>query len=575
MHPLPIIIGMEDGINKSNFDRLVAGLSTEERQNLLRKLNASSTPVEFSESSRGFDKFTGTLKVRLEKESLIYRIILWFRSMFSKKPMVELYNDDVLLGLARKINRDHPGVLDVKNELLDSLFYDALKNMKEAADFFKPYMLLVNDDPGAFYVFLSSFIVPELADQINAAVDPYNLPPESRPTQELRLEILRKLDDMQKNLKGNAKTDLYAAVQTTAWLSDFSVLPYIHFLAQFTDIRSGIYTCPYKNARVDFDSFARLFEKTIFVSNEVLESIFLYSQRKEITKTHFDEDVVNATRSFLAKAHNFLASIKTFLSICPVSLMGKVINQNYDWTCDTWGGSEDWFAKYKNQWRKIVDLRWNQWIRDKKKETLEIGLKKDFGLDSFPQIPFRPWAKLWGGVPFSCELTGGFLYWLFDEEFDFIMSTLNLLVMEGVFFKNENRTEFSENLNEFSQVGADMRALFESLDTKGSVGEVFAKMQNSSLRTFQSQQTIEALVTEVENQIRNAIKKIGNALRNMELVFKGIYDDKKDGVHSGLQNINSIRGHDNAKFRDDLRRTREILSQTLYYLRELEPIESK
>ena len=147
--------------------------------------------------------------------------------------------------------------------------------------------------------------------------------------------------------------------------------------------------------------------------------------------------------------------------------------------------------------------------------------------------------------------------------------------MEGVFFKNENRTEFSENLNEFSQVGADMRALFESLDTKGSVGEVFAKMQNSSLRTFQSQQTIEALVTEVENQIRNAIKKIGNALRNMELVFKGIYDDKKDGVHSGLQNINSIRGHDNAKFRDDLRRTREILSQTLYYLRELEPIESK
>ncbi|MCQ2577645.1 MAG: DUF5312 domain-containing protein [Treponema sp.] len=566
---------MEDETSKSNFDRLVAGLSTDERQNLLRKLNTSNTPVEFSERSREIDKFNGSLKLRLEKESFFYRIILWFRSMFSKKPKEELYNDDILLGLARKINREHPGILDAKNELLDSLFYDTLRNMKEAADFFKPYMLLVNDDPGAFYVFLSSFIVPEIADQINASVDPYNLPPDARPTQELRMELLRKLDDMQKNLKGNSKTDLYAAVQTTAWLSDFSVLPYIHFLAQFTDIRSGIYTCPYKNARVDFDSFSRLFEKTVYVSNEVLESIFLFSQRKEISKTHFDEDVENATRNFLAKAQSSLSAIKTFLSVCPVSLMGKVINKNYDWTCETWGGSEDWFAKYKNQWRKIVDMRWNQWIRDKKKESLEIGLKKDFGLDSFPQIPFRPWAKIWGGVPFACELTGGFLYWLFDEEFDFIMSTLNLLVMEGVFFKNENRTEFSENLNDFYQVGNSMRALYESLDTKGSVGEVFEKMQDSSLRTFQSQQTIETLVTEVENQIRSAIKKVGAALRNMELVFKGIYDDQKDGVHSGLQNINSIRGHDNAKFRDDLRRAREILSQTLYYLRELEPIETK
>ena len=101
---------------------------------------------------------------------------------------------------------------------------------------------------------------------------------------------------------------------------------------------------------------------------------FQFSQRKEISKIHFDEDVEKSAAAFLSKAQSSLIAIKTFLTICPVSLMGKVINQDYNWSAPNWGGSEDWFAKYKNHWRKILDIRWNQWVRDKKKETLSLIL---------------------------------------------------------------------------------------------------------------------------------------------------------------------------------------------------------
>ena len=187
---------MADSLNRSAFDKLVAGMDSEERSTMLEKLNSSSVSVvQLSETENQLPEKNVTLHIRFKGESAFYRLLLWFRSLIEKKNPEKIYNEDVLASMARRINRDHPGILNHKNGLLDSVFYEHLRALKTAADFFKPYFNLIDDNPGDFYVFLSSFVTPELSDQITSEADPFSLPFATDPDIENKNKLLTNLDN--------------------------------------------------------------------------------------------------------------------------------------------------------------------------------------------------------------------------------------------------------------------------------------------------------------------------------------------------------------------------------------------
>ena len=115
--------------DKNSFDDLVAGISAEERKFLLAKINQNrekELPI-LQPSREDADDFT--LEVKLRNESLLYRFFLWLRTLFTKRPKVELYNQDLVDNLARKINKNHPGIIDVGNGLLHSLFFHSTRGV--------------------------------------------------------------------------------------------------------------------------------------------------------------------------------------------------------------------------------------------------------------------------------------------------------------------------------------------------------------------------------------------------------------------------------------------------------------
>ena len=367
---------------------------------------------------------------------------------------------------------------------------------------------------------------------------------------------------------------MYSAAKSVQWLNKFCNLPFIHFISQFTDIRDGIFTCPYNNAKVDFESFASVFDSHILVPNEVLEAIFLFSQKKEFSKNYLSADIENSVKKFMGVATSHFATIKLFLSVVPMSTTGKIIFQDYDWVPSSTGGGEDWYVKYRNQWIKIIESRWTDYIKERKKEDLATNLEHDFGLKSFPEMPVRPWSTLWGGIPFGYELTGGFLAWYCTELYKSDQEQLNTLMMEGIFLKSENRTEFSEALDSYIKAATRMNDMLAKLEFKGEYANIFEEMESQSSRTFKAQSDIENLIAKLESEIKVTSIDFCSALKKIESIFKGIFDDVSDGVHATLQNLNLIRGHDNMKFKDDLRNTRLNLKRTLFYLSELDPIDS-
>ena len=542
----------EDG-KRDAFDKLVAGLNTEDRNIMLSKLNANKTQtVKFVNTEVYEQKDDTRLSLRLKNESVFYKFLLWLRSLFSKEKIEELYSEDLIAKIAKSVDREFPHLIHHQQNVLDSIFYERLKALKDCADFFKPYFALIEDSIGDFYVFLSSFVTPQIADEINSKADPFTLPFSKVPSNEVKKDLVIKMDKVLKDMAPTTKNSLYTAISSTNWLMQFTKLPFLHFLSQFTNISGDAYTCPYSNARNDFIHFAKVFTNVLTVENNVLEAIFLFSQRKNITDNAQEKDIDKAVNEFLSKTNMHFSTIQMFISGVPIVKLGKIINRDVTWSPENMEGAEAWFPSFRNQWHKIIDIRWNDWQRERKKSMLSDDLKNDFMLDGFPVMQYKPWELLWTRVPFSCELTGGFLSWFALEKFPKIIPDLNTLMMEGVFVNNENRNEYSEALSEFIACNNQMQDLLHRLSEEGEYGQKFIEFSESKVRSFQTQNQIDSMMSTTESEIRDVLKRFCKTCRTIELIFHGIFDDEKDGVHETLQNYSTIKGPHNRQYRENL-----------------------
>ena len=565
---------MDDNLKRDAFDKLVAGLSKQDRMDMLNSINQNLSPaVTFDDNEIKENDSSFSLHAKYTQESFFYRIILWFRSIFYKKTTEILYNEDLIAALARRVNKNHSGLVNHKNKLLDSIFFQQLKSLKESADFFKPYFMIVDENPGDFYVFLSSFINPELTEKINANADPFSLDFEVEPNIEIKKKLLKKLDELLEEMGKSDKTSLYEAITALNWLKEFSYLPFIHFTSQFTNLTDNLYTCPYKNAQIDYDKFAAVLMNSHEITNELLESLFLFSQRKDLSKKVKSEDIQEAVKQFIRTANQNLAKIQVFLSAIPVIKIGKIINENYDWTPGNTGGVEGWFPVFRSQWRKIIDLRWADWVRERKKNLISVSMQKDFGLEEFPVMKERPWLLFWDRTPFSCELTGGFLSWFVEEKFAEYETILTDVITEGIFERSQNKTEFSDGYNLFCDACRDMMSLLERLSEKGEIGTIFVSIKKNHIHSFQSQNQVEALLTTIENEIHDITKNFIKGSRILDAVMHGFFDSENDSIHFSLQNFNNIKGSQNMNWREKLANVRKGLNKCIFYLLELEPID--
>ena len=566
---------MQKDDNRTAFDRLVAGMTSEERSSMLEKINQDSVSVvQFIETENQVPEKSLSLHLRFKEESFFYRFFLWLRGIIEKRSSEKIYNEDVIASMARRLNRDHPGIVNHRNGLLDTVFYEHLKALKSASDFFKPYFAIIDDSPGDFYVFLSSFVAPELSEKINSEADPFSLDYSAEPTNDTRAMLLKNLDNILKNIDAGSKRDMYTAVSSVNWLRQFTRLPYIHFTSQFTNLTGSNYTCPYRNAVNDYAAFAAVFTNILPVKSEVLEAMLMFSQKKELTKNAQDKDIERTVKEFLSKTNQYFASIQSFISSVPILKTGKIINADYDWLPGNIEGVEAWFPNFRSHWRKIIDVRWDDWLRERKKKNLENYLKNDFGLSEFPVLTYRPWQALWMRVPFSCELTGGFMSWFSENAYDDMIQTLNEVMMEGVFVRNENRIEYSEGLNLFVQAVSQIRELTDRLAPEGEFGALFDEFATSRLRSFQVQNQIDSMMATTEGEIKDSVRKFSKGSRMMDKCLNGILSDEKDGVHDGLQNLGTIKGSQNRAWKDRLRKIWETLKKAQFYISELEPIDS-
>lgn len=557
-----------------SFERLVHGISQEERLALLEKLETLNSdperqciePVVYNDEPFDF-------KLAIKTESIFVRLWLYLKALFSSTNIENVYNDYLLNQKAREIERKYSDVLNYKNSVLLSNFYEYLVQLKHCADFFRPGISTFDDDQGAFFVFLGSLILPDLEEDVAKVSNPESLPLDKEITPDLRTSLIRKMEDVLQNIPLIERNKIYDSVKAIEWLKQFVNLPFENFINRFITLSTGNYTCPLDSVSSELNAFCKVLCHGVKLTTEVLEALFLFSQKtQEATEQQNHNPQDNAT-VFVERSIEQIAIIKSFINEIPLKNITALAMNSSTWIPERPEGAEDWFVKYKIQWRKIFDQKWERWLQNKKKYTVLLKIKKMLNTEKFPLLPFRPWAEIWNGIPFVKEYSIGFLYNYSQIILPKILRPLKILLIEADFTQRDSRVEYTDVFNELNHIVQNLQDFNTNLSPKGVYGTSFDNILKESLRTIQGQAKVDAVLRSIEAEASALITQFGNSARSLQIILGGILSDNKEARYISVTNIASIHGIDNGNIREQLQETKDNLMQAHEIIKELEAIE--
>ncbi len=566
--------------NNSSFDRLVLGISPEERKKILSQVSAVDNDSESlsSESiNEGIEVLTDVEIFR--DESLLVKIWLWIKALVTNNRVDTLYNEFRLKELAKKIQKNYPDLIDRRNSQLKNMFHEKLQQLKLAADFFKPYVDAADSDYGSFIVFAGSLLMPSTSEKMEEEVDPFSNKISAGAKPELRSLLLKQMDEIIASIPDDEKNAMYEGIRCIEWINQFTRLPFTKFLLSFGDVGNNSYACGFGAVDSEFAAFARVLCNGVKMPSKAIETLYLYSKnfdQSSMNESSSDipENVVSSDEDFIVKMKNQIAMIRMFITSIPIHSIGCIVFSDSKWQSPSLSGGEDWFVRYKAECKKVFDRKWEAWGMACRKEGLRQILEQNFDIEKFPLLPERPWVGMWGGLNFVYELTAGFIYWFDIQKFLTIEPVLKTIMVEGIFVKKENRLSFTDVYNDFVQNSIAIKDLNVKLRPNGDIGSVINKIKNERVKTLVSKTKAEQIIHNVEEDFRGILGDFGNCCRMMSLLLNGILGMSTDTRYESISNLGLLRGTEDKDFLSLVNEARMNIESALNLVKELEAVDT-
>ena len=577
------------------------GMSSSERLSLLNKLNSSNAneiqQANTNEIVQSKDDIPD-LNLRLKKESFFLRLLLKIKSFLSNTSTEYTYNKYLLSNIAHEVQTKNPSLLDTKTMELLNNFYENLKTLKQVSEYFKMGVAIYEEDPGNFLTFMGSLIFTDLEERFEENSNPYKYPFDQEIPGDLRANLLRHMEEILQSVPSDQKSRMYVCVQSVNWIKQFTHLPFDRLLSKFRPSAKGEFTCQVDSIQHELTTICNVMCAKKQFYNEVFESLFLLtyqsehkkkletiensSQTLQLEKNKANSDDIQEQEkvsaecnSYIEKSLNQISLVNSFLKNVPIIKITKLSQNSSSWVPDRVEGMEDWFVKFKAQWRKIFDKTWANWLKDRSRYQVLQSIKTMFNCEDFPTIEHRPWTQAWDGIPFSKEYSLGFLFAFFQKLYPEYMRSLRIITTEGQFVKRENQEEFTENYNTMNSLHQGILNLNNALSPEGSYGEVFASVKEIQARTIQNYSKITSLIATIESEAQTLAIQFKSTSANIIQILNGILAPTKNSKYDTLANLATIQGPLNDKFRRTLEKIRENLENCSNLLNEIQNIEAQ
>ncbi|HSV56791.1 MAG TPA: DUF5312 family protein [Magnetospirillaceae bacterium] len=556
------------------FDRLVRGLSVQERTDLLDRIQASAgiseEPLFRQEAVREPPVDYST---RYNELNSLTRILILFRRIFTGKSRDVLVKEVALRSLARRIEAGYPGLVSYARRVFLGQMLEEMRGLRDAARFF--YDLLdrtIEREKGAFYAFLGSL---ELADQhkrLLTETDPYQLASADAVPEdpEIRIAILATFEDILLSIPEEGRRRMYADVRSLTFLRRVAGFLYDRLFSCFEETPAGLQESSFAVSRELMAELADcLYSMSSPPSLRLLESLFVFRLRDEMENPDFDAE--NALKTRLIKAEESLSRIRLFNARVPLHGILRLVLEDPNYRPRELAGGEDWFANYKGFWKDRIERLLAQYSVDRRLKDLYAGIAAFLG----PAEPARFRRISEGGgegvPPVRLERALVFLAAFHSRHFIPEMNRhLKVLLIEGEFYRKDNRVEFTDAYNTLLRVPETLAALDGKLDPEGSLSAAYVQAREEIVSISVKRRKVQTALQAANEEAEGILNRSRDAMKKMQAILKGILLAEAGGRYDSLANLHQIDGKANRDFLRGLDSVRNRLEQAVYFLDKLD-----
>ncbi|MDR2211295.1 MAG: DUF5312 domain-containing protein [Spirochaetaceae bacterium] len=561
----------------AHFNQLVADLSLEERASLLEKLSSQSTFSDTVLYEEAEDEEAVDLELRYKTLPWYYKIWYKFLSFFNSRSPLKLFEDHLMIRIYRNMDEASPGFYNYQKDILLPKFHDELVKLRDGSRFF--YTALdqsLNRDKGSLVVFLGSLEMPQIHRLIQTDTEPALLAAHYRDLgdSELRQKALKALDDAlmgitedQRNIMYHSARLLYCLKQLSSFLFD----RLINLFVFDSSVQGNI--CPAAPVREQLLTLNNILASLkVPPSMSLLESLFIFVLMEKSGEPGFD--IQMEMRKLLARAELSLQGIREFNLEVPMTKLLRCISRNMTIVPQSIGGGEDWYAVYRERWKNIIEEQFANFIKTRRQNDLQNSFRYFFMGNHLKMLENMYSETNPAGMNVKGNFSLSFLQTFYSVVF---MAEINKFIrpilIDGEFYKKENRTEFTESYNTLIKMEDIIFHYDRDISAAGEYGKRYAQAKNDMSSLPIKRRKIQIVMEEAAEDAERIIGEAREAMTRMINVLGGILKKSPDGKYDSLSNLSALSGRGTA-FADGIVKSISQFRKALQLLDEIDSMET-
>ncbi len=559
--------GMHDS---GGFERLVKEMSVPERKKMLSdledKVQVSEEPL--LDETEGEEKPSMSPELEYQKFSLLDKLILFFRKVFTGRTREDLVNEVLVKDLGRRLEADIPGMVDAGTRRLASPLFHELDKLRRAAVVFQgPLDKALNHQKQEFFAFLGGREFEAVEQKLQTNLDPWDVY-QGNPyhtNQEVKEILEAEMDLILDDIPQEARKRVYQYARTLALLHRLSRFPFDVLLSRFEQTAEGVPGAA--EAAAVKDSLAELAEILWNLrtppSFQTLEALAVFYEQDHLGQGGYDLE--GALRDRLDKAGGALSVIRELIHRLPLVLLVRFLLENPGWEPRSFSGGEDWYVLFKKFWKSRLNESYRLFTLGRRRQELDSRVEELLPKGFLAEV--RP-GERYPHTLYSQSLAAieGVLDALVLPWMNYY---LKILLVDGEFYKQENRQEFTEGYNDLFLVREELEQFREKVSPRGDWGSL---LQDEAPQAGDNQagdnQAGGAQAAGERCKIQDQINQEAGGLAERGTGDLSALNRVLGGVIGGggqeydsLSNIDFIAGTENRKFRDELAQVGQALQQ--------------
>ena len=501
-----------------NFERLVSGLTLEERQSLLEKLKGqfmlTGEVLYFQEA------VTAAPKSAFEEyNNLPWYLRFWYSILgfFKSRTPSDIFSDKQVSALGRKLDESNPGVYDYQNRQLLSGFYANIVKLKDAARYFYSALdISVNRDRSAFFAFLASLEMPDIHRYLSRETSPIAITERNPGIDDasLRQASLEVVENAFSMINEQHRSLMYFNVRSLFCLKQLSSFLFDRVTGSFS-LRSGEESavCSVNSVRELLVSLNDiLFSLKTVPPLTLLESLFVFAMQDRGGNL----DIGREIGAHLMKAESAISVIRDFNRHIPLTRIIRCYSKDMTLSPREISGGEDWLLIFRDYWKKRSETLCSEYIRNRQQRELIGSFRTFLNGNELKFIDNIQSEQNPDGFPSEEGFTLSFLLSFFQDIFMPVMNKpLHTVLYEGKFQRREQFDEFADSYDHLAKLESLIKNYEIEISMEGDYGRRYAQARQDMSSITAKRRKIQIVLDEASEDAKKIISDTVKAVESL------------------------------------------------------------